>query len=329
MAVESSVTSVSWIPSEAITGPMRLPMDLGVGRYDEPPPDHIDDFAQLVAADGCRFVNRLSAWVDVADGVIVDHGYSGSGIVGSTTMRLGIGSLTVPGVGYPLLQSPPEVVGDGVRFTQTAGGRTGAPLPRRTTKPPYLRITAPTAWTTLSLTIRADGTTSAELTGASPFPRHWVYGADGTLIAKSGLIDFDEWAREHSHDNTPWNDADRVAIVAQVESKLERQLSRRAMSGTKPRFRSVDPGDDLVRQGDAGQELFLILDGMLEVDVDGKVVAEIGPGALVGERAVLDGGVRTSTLTALTPTRVAVLAATMFTDSELTEIAEGHRHEDE
>src|SRR5690348_14053568 len=41
MRIESSVTSLSWIPSEAISGVMRLPFDLGPVHYDDPPPDHI------------------------------------------------------------------------------------------------------------------------------------------------------------------------------------------------------------------------------------------------------------------------------------------------
>jgi hypothetical protein len=324
---DSAITSVSWIPSEAMTGPMRLPMDLGMGHYDEPPPDRIDDFAAYLETDQCRFINNLSAWVEVEDGRIVDHGYAGTGYVGVTTIKLGVGALTVPGMGYPVLQTAPELGDGGVRFTQTAGGRTGAPLPRRTSRPPYLRIVGPTAWTTLSLTIGADGAVTTEVAGASPFPRHWIYDADGRLMAKSGVIDFKEWTREHSHDNSPWNDADRTALVAEVESELERQLSRRAMTESKPEFRSVAAGDALVRQGEIGDELFLVLDGMLLVEVDGEAVAEVGPGALLGERALLEGGVRTSTLTASTPTRVAVIDPSLFTTEELSGVAAGHRRE--
>jgi hypothetical protein len=40
----------------------------------------------------------------------------------------------------------------------------------------------------------------------------------------------------------------------------------------------------LVRQGDPGDELFLLLDGVLIVDVDGEPVAELGPGAVLGGR---------------------------------------------
>lgn len=329
MRIESSVTSVSWIPSEAIRGLTRLPMDVGIGHYDPPPPDRLDDVRALVAADRCRFANRLAAWIEVdADGAVARYGYSGEGLVGATTLRLGVGAVTLPGVGFPVLQSEPEV-GDGwVRFTQTAGGRTGAPMPRRTSRPPYLRIVAPTAWTTLHLVLAADGTVTTGVTGASPFPRHWIYDDAGGLIAKSGVIDFKEWAREHSHDNTPWSDADREALVAGVESELERRLSTQAMSGSKPRFRSLASGDVLMRQGEPGGDLYLVLDGILEVAVDGGVVAEVGPGALVGERAVVETGVRTATLTATTPVRVAVLDPSRFDREDLARVADGHRRED-
>lgn len=41
MRIESSVTAVSWIPSEAIEGLPKLPFELGIGHYDEPPPDQL------------------------------------------------------------------------------------------------------------------------------------------------------------------------------------------------------------------------------------------------------------------------------------------------
>ena len=39
MRVESSVTSLTWIPSEAIKGMPKLPFEWGVAHYDEPPHD--------------------------------------------------------------------------------------------------------------------------------------------------------------------------------------------------------------------------------------------------------------------------------------------------
>jgi len=329
MRIDSSVTSVSWIPSEAMTGPMRVPMDIGVGHYDPPPPDHIDE-ATLDALrdnDGLRCANRLEAWIEVEEDDIVGAGYSGRGIIGSTTARLGVGSVTFPGVAYPLIQEEPVIERGAARFVQTAGGRTGAPFPHRIDHVPYVRISGPTAWTTLALEIAADGSSSYEVVGASPFPRHWIYDETGRLAAKSGVIDFTEWTKVHDHEHSPWHGVQREALVAAADTTAERALSRDLMAaGAK--IRKLKPDDVLTRQGEPGDRLYLILDGVLQVDVDGDVLTEIGPGAIVGERAILERGVRTSTVRALTPTRVAVVAANAVDTDSLTDVAAGHRREE-
>lgn len=329
MRFEAAVSSISWIPSEAMTGPMRIPMDLGIGHYDPPPPDRIasGDLDDLCAADRFRFANHLSAWVEVEDGEIIDAGYAGEALVGSTTAKLGL-SVTIAGVGFPVLQADPVVEDGTARFVQTAGGRTGAPLPRRIDRPPFVRMTAPTAWTTLALTITSDGSTAFELLGASPFPRHWVYGPDGELAGKSGVIDFSEWTRVHDHDRTPWHDYERAALMASVESQVERSLSSAVMS-TKPEMVKVTDGERLITQGEPGSSIYLILDGMLKVDVDGESVAELGPGAIIGERAILETGRATATVTAMTPVRAARIPADDLDRSDLEEVAATHRREDD
>ena len=80
-----------------------------------------------------------------------------------------------------------------VRFRQTAGGRPGLPSPRLVGEAPFFQIRGPSAWTTVELTIRADGTSTGELVGATTFPRHWLYNEQGTLAGKSAVIDFEEW----------------------------------------------------------------------------------------------------------------------------------------
>jgi hypothetical protein len=328
MRIERSVTSISWIPSEAMTGPMRLPMDLGIGHYDQAPPDRIEpgDLERLRRDDRYRFANHLSVWVEAEDGRILEAGYDGGGYVGSTTARFGF-SVTIPGVAFPILQELPRIEDDTVRFTQTAGGRTGAPLPRRIDRPPYVRMTAPTAWTTLGLTVSAEGDVDYELVGASPFPRHWIYGPDGDLVAKSGLIDFSEWTRVHDHDRTPWHDFERSALMSEVETQIERDLSKVVMSG-RPKLVSIDADAALITQGQAGGSIFLVLDGMLRVSVNEEEVAELGPGAIVGERAILEGGVATATVTAMTPVRVASIPSDELDRSALEEVAAGHRREE-
>jgi hypothetical protein len=159
-------------------------------------------------------------------------------MIGATTLRIGPKQTTFEAVALSDLR-PAAVVGETeVTFTQTAGGRTGVPAPRRVLHPPFVQIAAPLAWTTLSLTIRTDGTVTEQMTGASPFPRHRVYGTGGQLISKSGVIDFSRWYRRAFGKHSPWGERDSPAFTTEVESALECQLSVALMHGTaKPRIR--------------------------------------------------------------------------------------------
>ena len=197
---------------------------------------------------------------------------------------------TFEAVGLPDLQREPERNDGSVRFVQTTGGRTGVPAPRRVRRRPFIQWQAPLVWTTLSLTLNADGSAAGVLEGASRFPRHWVYDAAGELSHKSGLADFKDWYRKSFGRHTPWGDQDSKALVTAVESALERRLSEQLMSGgPKPTFERVKAGTKLVQQGDSGSEVFLLLDGVLRVEHDGERLAEYGPGAMLGERAHLEG----------------------------------------
>jgi hypothetical protein len=229
-------------------------------------------------------------------------------------------------VQYPVLRPEPEQ-GDGwVRFMQTAGGHMGLPAPRMVRGKPFFRITSSSAWTTLALTIHADGRTERELAGASPFPRHWLYDADGQLVEKSGVIDFKTWYRESHGGHTPWGEEDSPALVTQVESDLEREIGAGLMTDSgKTRRENVSQGESLVRQGDEGRDVFLVLDGVFSVEIDGEQVAELGPGAIVGERAAFEGGVRTATLVALTPARVAVFDLEQADAEQLAALAASRR----
>ena len=132
MRHHASVTSISWIPSEAVTGLGRLLFDRGIAHYDEPPPDVIEDLEALRDADRFRFANHLAAWIDVDDdGRITDAGYSGGTVMGSTTIALGARHTTFAAVSLPEVRRAPEIGPRSARFVQTAGGRTAVPAPRR------------------------------------------------------------------------------------------------------------------------------------------------------------------------------------------------------
>lgn len=325
---EASVTALTWIPSEAIEGLSKVPFELGITHYDEPPPDQIDDVEALRQADRFREANVLRAYIEVEDGRIVGHGYLGGGRIGSTRVRLGPASIRFPGVQLPDIQHEPEIGPTSVRFVQTIGGRMGIPTPRPVPRRPYAQFWPSIAWSTLELVIDVDGSSRFALLGASPFPRHYLYDGAGKLVQKSGLIDFKTWFSDSFGAHTPWGSYDSPTIVTAVESAMERELSGAIMrGGPKPRIRTLDAGETLVKQGDAATQVYLILDGMFVVEVDGREVAEIGPGAVVGERASLEGGVRTATLRATTRARVAETAPEALDQAELGELAASHHRE--
>jgi hypothetical protein len=326
LRIESSVTSISWIPMNAIEGVVKMPFEMGVAHYDLPPPDRLTDLEELIASSAIRFANELRAWIEVDGGRVTGHGYSGRGHMGHTRMRIGGLNLTFCGIAFPDLQGRPEVGEGFVRFTQTAGGQPGMPAPRRVRGRPFVKVAGPVVWSTLALTLRADGTSDFEVIGASSFPRHWLYDHDGRLAAKTGYIDFETWYRESFGERNPWGDRESPAIVTAVESALERELSH-IIIGSNPPFRRLRPGETLVNQGDPGDELFLLFDGVLSVEQDGQPVVEVGPGAILGEMALLEGGRRTATLRAVTRCRVAVVPGDRVDRQALVEVARRRREE--
>jgi hypothetical protein len=324
------VTCLSWIPSEAIEGAQRLAFDSGITHYDPPLPSEHIDVEALRAEDRFRFGNVLKGWIDVdVSGQIVNCGYDGGGVMGSTLVNLAGVKHRFQAVELPDIQHEPER-GDGwVRFVQTTGGRTGVPAPRRVRRRPFIQWQAPLVWTTLSLTLHADGHCERRLVGASRFPRHWVYDGDNQLSHKSGLTDFKDWYRVSFGKHSPWGDQDSDALVTAVETALETAMSARMMQGgTKRHIEKFPKGSVLVKEGEPGTHVLLILDGVVRIDRGGERLAEYGPGALLGERAHLEGGVRTSTMVAVTPCRIALFEAEHLDRSELEQLSGGHRRED-
>jgi hypothetical protein len=328
---EGLVTSLSWIPSEAVESAQRIAFDSGMTHYDAPPPAEGFDLEELREADRFRFANVLRAWIEVdRSGRISDCGYSGGGVMGSTTVSVAGLRHKFQAVQLPDLQREPER-GDGwARFVQTVGGRTGMPAPRRVRRKPFVQWQAPLVWTTLSLTLHADGHSEYGLTGASRFPRHWVYDASNCLSHKSGLTDFKDWYQKSFGRHTPWGDEESEALVTAVESALERTLSVQLMEGAhRSQISKFPAGTTLFEQGQPGTQVLLILDGVVRVEKDGERLAEYGPGAILGERAHLEGGVRTSSNVAVTKCRVAMIDADIFDRSHLEELSAGHRREDQ
>jgi CRP-like cAMP-binding protein len=72
-------------------------------------------------------------------------------------------------------------------------------------------------------------------------------------------------------------------------------------------------GKVLAREGDIGQEFFVIVDGEVGVLKGGETVRKLGPGDFFGEIALIwDSPRRTATVTAATPVRLFVLTRQAF-----------------
>src|SRR4030095_12626764 len=121
---------------------------------------------------------------------------------------------------------------------------------------PCAQCVAPAAGPALALTIHSDGHADYEVVGASPFPRHWIYDNEGTLVAKTGRIDFARWFRETEMQRTPWGDEDSPALIVAAETALERRLSVAIIDG-KPTFRRLQGGEGLGGPGETGPDRHL------------------------------------------------------------------------
>ena len=130
-------------------------------------------------------------------------------------------------------------------------------------------------------------------------------------------------ALDSGHDGTLQQDrADRLRRLVSPSCSARRTLGRRGVadgnahrpvsrtpswSGSCPPSSSATTTPPAAADrrgpglpGDPGDELFLLFGGDLAVEQDGRQVAEVGPGAVLGEMALLEGGRRTATLRAVT-----------------------------
>ena len=98
----------------------------------------------------------------------------------------------------------------------------------------------------------------------------------------------------------------RVPIFRNLSAKPLAELSEIAKE------RSFATGAVVLREGDAGVGLFILLDGNVEVRRGGNVVARFGPGQFFGEMTLLDQQPRSADVVALGPTRCLVLSSWEF-----------------
>ena len=97
----------------------------------------------------------------------------------------------------------------------------------------------------------------------------------------------------------------RVAVRA-VHAKELAALARLATPVV------VEQGRVLAKEGTAGQEFVVVVDGVASATVNGEEIGQVGPGSFFGDLALLDAGPRTATVRADTPMLVLVLDRSEF-----------------
>jgi len=71
-------------------------------------------------------------------------------------------------------------------------------------------------------------------------------------------------------------------------------------------------GKVLTQQGTPGREFYILLDGTVTVETDGKLVDTLGAGQFFGETALISNRPRNATVTASTPLRALVIGGREF-----------------
>jgi CRP-like cAMP-binding protein len=76
--------------------------------------------------------------------------------------------------------------------------------------------------------------------------------------------------------------------------------------------RICEPGETIFRAYDMGAEMYVVLEGEVELSIDGKVLEVLGPGEPFGEMALIDQAPRVATAVAKTACKLAVIPEKRF-----------------
>lgn len=102
---------------------------------------------------------------------------------------------------------------------------------------------------------------------------------------------------------------DHLRNVPLFSGCTRRELERIAKSGDEI---TMTAGSLVVDQGQTGREAFVVLDGTVAIKRNGRKVASLGPGAIVGELSLLDHGPRTATAVCETDCSLFVISQRHF-----------------
>lgn len=86
-----------------------------------------------------------------------------------------------------------------------------------------------------------------------------------------------------------------LEAVPLFSASTPRELMRIGHLVEEVEFHEHEP---ILREGEHGSEVYVLVDGTASVDISGRYIATVGPGELVGEMAAVTGAPRTASVVA-------------------------------
>ncbi len=74
-----------------------------------------------------------------------------------------------------------------------------------------------------------------------------------------------------------------------------------------------EPGQIIFEEGQPGNVMYAIIDGEVEITMNGKLVDLVGPGGIIGEMALVDDSPRSGTARAKTQSKLVAISQNRFT----------------
>lgn len=99
-----------------------------------------------------------------------------------------------------------------------------------------------------------------------------------------------------------------------MTSETFARLGEKKLRALAPYVDEIDvaAGSTLMREGSFPFELEVIIEGSADIVVGDEKVGQVGPGAVLGEMALLNRGARTATVVAATKTKLSVISGKAF-----------------
>jgi len=160
--------------------------------------------------------------------------------------------------------------------------------------------------------------------------RPLFYLKEGDLIGLRQGLDLPKWHHQHE-DPVSLLPYDRRAVFKHIFASEERQelynlyilgqstltadaLARLKQPEIHPStgFQHFAPGEELIRQGETAEHVFIIIEGHAEAWVDGQKVGDVSKDEIFGAMAVFTQESRTATVIATEPCTVMVIPKEQF-----------------